>query len=689
MGDYEGGMIALVPSAEDAQRLAVESGLPAEDLHVTLAYLGDEPPTPEVKQAALAQTYPLSLQSPFYADAFAVSVFNPGTDNACIVLGIGGDRVASIAQRVRNAPIPMPAQHEPFAAHMTLRYSDDTDLVGQYTDRTGPILFDRLRVAFGDEVYDMPLKDLTAVTAAVNSDAWHSWPLAPRETKFNADDAIARALEFSQGSAAKFNSFFLYRISDADPKNRESYRLPIADVINGKQVLVPRAVFSAAVIMSGGHGGLEGVVHSEDERREIKQVLTEIYDMLQNEYNDPRVVAPWLLGRTEQEQEEIRKSLEADMSGEEYGAGVWHAYGLVASVNGSGWSGMPLAAQDHPWDGEAARKRVWDWAEGDYRRYRKAFLWWDAERPEQKNSYKLPIADVIDGDLHIVPRAVNAVAAVLGGARGGVDIPDADMDDVSRVVNRIQGRWSDETRDGVEASSAPVYPHSSKFVWDGTDDGMPFTVLADGTAKGLLWMWNRCHAGIMNECVMAPRTATNYAYFHNGQVLTSDGKLVKVGKITMGTGHAGPNMKWIPAADHYDNTGTVAAVGRVTDTPKGGFFNGVVVSSLTDEQVQQLRRSPISGDWRRINNNLELVAALAVNTPGFPIVASINGETQSLVAAGVITDDGEDHNHQDLTAQERDLVAEVDALDEQLTKLAARGRSRKWARLTADLDRRK
>src|SRR5699024_6608649 len=31
---------------------------------------------------------------------------------------------------------------------------------------------------------------------------------------------------------------------------------------------------------------------------------------------------------------------------------------------------------------------------------------------------------------------------------------------------------------------------------------------------------------------------------------------------------------------------------------------------------------PLSGDWRTIGGNLELVAALAVNTPGFPIVAS-------------------------------------------------------------------
>ena len=554
----------------------------------------------------------------------------------------------------------------------------------------------------------------------VNSRQWKSFPIAPRETKFNADDAIARALQWSQGSASKFNSGFLWRADNGQPTNPESYRLPIIDIIGSRQTLIPRAVFSAAVILSGGHGGLEGVVNEQD-REKLKDVINQIYAVLQEEYQDPRVRPPWLLGRTKDEREEdeaemARTASIEDMGDDPYGQTVWHVAGLTASVN-SNFGEMRMAAEDHAWDAEAARKRIWDWSEGDYRKYRKAFLWWDSARPEQKNSYKLPIADVIDGELVLVPRAVNAAAAVLGGARGGVDIPDEDMDDVERVVKRLQGRsqtasaygdddcpeghhkmpdgscMADEDMDAVTAS-APVFPPSEVFMHRPEDDSevMPFTVTADGRAKGLLWLWNRCHAGIMNECVFAPRTATNYAYFHNGQVMTADGQLVKVGKITMGTGHAGPNMRWIPAADHYDNTGTVAAIGRVTETRHGGFFDGVLTSSITDEQAQELRRSPISGDWRRINGNLELVAALAVNTPGFPIVASINGEPVSLVAAGILTEEtiiAASGPAEELNDTEKDLVAKVDELDRQLVDMAAKGRSRKWGKLMAALEERK
>lgn len=529
----------------------------------------------------------------------------------------------------------------------------------------------------------------------VNDRAWRSFPRAVREQKFNADDAITRGLQWAGGSAAKFNSLFLYRMDNGQPQNPESYRLPIADILNGRPVLIPRAVFSAAVILSGGHGGLEGVV-DENEREELKNVINQIYSELQEEYQDPRVRPPWLLGRTKEEREEDEKKMAVeasimDGSDDPFGQGVWTVSGLVASVNTS-WSDYGFTDTDHPWDADAARKRVWDWADGDFRKYRRAFLWFDAARPEQKNSYKLPVADVVDGQLRIVPRAVNAVAAVLAGARGGVDIPDEDMDSVERVVKRLQARYDSEGEGSVTAA-APVRPPLEWFSEPIMNRPEPLTVSEDGRVSGLIASFNRCHAGIMDECVMAPRSATGYKYFLNGQVMTADGRTVRVGKITMGTGHAGPNMRWMPAADHYDNTGTVAAIINVGENQYGIWAAGSTVSSLSEEQMQELRRSPISGDWRRVDGSLELVAALAVNTPGFPIIASINGEAMSLTAAGILLEDGSIHAsaepEESLTDVEKDMSRRVDELDEKLTALALRGRDRKWAKLMAGLEERK
>jgi hypothetical protein len=304
---------------------------------------------------------------------------------------------------------------------------------------------------------------------------------------------------------------------------------------------------------------------------------------------------------------------------------------------------MPIADTSRAWDGAAAKARLWSHANGDMREYRRGFLWWDQGAPDNKGSYKLPIADVIDGKLTIVPRAVNAVAAVLGGARGGVDIPDSDMDGVESVVKRIQGRFQgdEDQGDSRTAAAAPVAPPASWFDDPQFQAPTPITVTADGRVMGHLAAWGVCHASFSNKCVMAPHSAVNYKYFLNGSVLTADGALVKVGKITLGTGHADIRLGWIPAADHYDNTGTQAAVVAAGEDRYGIWVAGSMVPEASDETMATLRRSPLSGDWRRVNGNLELVAALAVNTPGFPIVSmNAAGEPEGLCAAGVVLEDG-------------------------------------------------
>lgn len=686
MAENTGAMLALVPSAEDAARLAIPGGEPADELHVTIGYYGQATELSEEQRNRIVQVAKALAQDRTRAvgNAFSVSAFNPDSEDACLVYGIGGGDVDMVHRHAEASLADIYTQHRPYVAHMTAAYTNDLSAMPVMADNMGPVTFDRVRVAFGGEHVDFPFGQASdVITAAVNEKYWRSWPVAERETKFDADSAINRILAWSGGSAAKFNQAFLFRKDDGQPSNRESYRLPIADVIGGKLTLIPRAVFSAAVILSGGHGGLEGVV-DENEREELKNVLNQIYADLQEAYQDPRVRPPWLLGRTKEEREEgeaeMAKTASIFESGADpFGAGEWIVQGLVASVNSS-WSGIGRTDPDHPWDGGAAKARVWEWADGDFRKYRKAFLWYDAARPDQKNSYKLPIADVIDGELKIVPRALSAVAGVLNGARGGVDIPDADMDAVARVVNRLQG-----DRESTTASAAPVSPPSSWFDEPAMTRPEPLTVSADGRVSGLIASFNRCHAGIMDACVMAPRSASGYKYFLNGQVMTADGRMRKVGKITMGTGHATPNMRWIPAADHYDNTGTAAAVVNVGENKYGIWAAGALVSSLTDEQVAELRRSPISGDWRRIDGHMELVAALAVNTPGFPIVASLNSEDTAILAAGIVMEDGSTLNAAEANPVERDLMKAVDELDARVTEMLAKGRARKFSKVSASI----
>ena len=94
---------------------------------------------------------------------------------------------------------------------------------------------------------------------------------------------------------------------------------------------------------------------------------------------------------------------------------------------------LPLADRDREWDGDAAQKRVRDWAgasDKPNKKYRDAHVWYDADAKENFSAYKLLIADVVDGRLKAVPRGFMAAAAVMQGSRGGVDLPDKDRDRV-------------------------------------------------------------------------------------------------------------------------------------------------------------------------------------------------------------------------------------------------------------------
>lgn len=145
----------------------------------------------------------------------------------------------------------------------------------------------------------------------------------------------------------------------------------------------------------------------------------------------------------------------------------------------------------------------------------------------------------------------------------------------------------------------------------------PVTIEGD-RIFGHIATWGVCHIGIQDQCVMAPHSSTNYGYYRTGVVHTDEGR-IPVGQITMSTGHASIKASAKDAVAHYDNTGSVVADIAAGEDSFGIWFSGVLRPNLTDDQVAALAASALSGDWRRTASGLELVAALAVNVPGFPI----------------------------------------------------------------------
>ncbi len=206
--------------------------------------------------------------------------------------------------------------------------------------------------------------------------------------------------------------------------------------------------------------------------------------------------------------------------------------------------------------------------------------------------------------------------------------------------------------DVLMASAAPVAPPESWFRVMEANGPTPITVTDDGQVYGHLATWDVCHIASPNGagvCVVAPKSRRGYSDFHTGTLKTKEGTILSTGRLTLDTRHAGPKLNAVSAAAHYDHTGKAVADVVAKDGKYGIWISGALRPGVNEATKRILRASPLSGDWRSIGGSLELVAALAVNVPGFPIprpsglVASLtpmdfsdDGELLSLVAAGMI-----------------------------------------------------
>lgn len=164
------------------------------------------------------------------------------------------------------------------------------------------------------------------------------------------------------------------------------------------------------------------------------------------------------------------------------------------------------------------------------------------------------------------------------------------------------------------------------------------TVTDDGRVYGHLALFDSCHVGMQDRCVTPPRTGSDYAYFHTSTVDTPAGP-VSVGRLTVGCGHAQARAGLHAAAEHYDDTGTCWAYVRAGEDAHGIWVAGIVNPDASETSIRAGASAPLSGDWRTVGGRLELVAALSVNTPGFPVprtYAADNGRSMSLVAAGAV-----------------------------------------------------
>lgn len=309
---------------------------------------------------------------------------------------------------------------------------------------------------------------------------------------------------------------------------------------------------------------------------------------------------------------------------------------MVASVTGS--VDLPVAPRDTEWDGDAAARRVIDWADGDCARIERAFMWRDdsVEDCTQRNAWKLGVADVIDGTLAIIPKGVSAAIGAVNGARGGVDIPEneinavrARLEEVRTHVIETTGGGSDELESSAWAAFKTLPPIPAEFFEDPTElllaDGTPGVVYDGGRVYGWVARAGEPHAGHAKKITIDGLGKIDTTHFLRQRFQTTAGTTVRAGVLTLATGHHNDGASCETAACAFDDSRTVAAIVTVFASEHGMAYSGAASPFLSEWDLQLLAALQASYHMKRgANGQWQLRGLLAVPVPGHstPLLAS-------------------------------------------------------------------
>lgn len=99
---------------------------------------------------------------------------------------------------------------------------------------------------------------------------------------------------------------------------------------------------------------------------------------------------------------------------------------------------LPLAAIDTCWSINSAMIRVkkfTDSIDNPSNEFKKAFIFQEKSSQVKFDDYKFLFADVIEGQLKAIPKAIFACAAALNGANGGIELSDIDRKKITGIIN--------------------------------------------------------------------------------------------------------------------------------------------------------------------------------------------------------------------------------------------------------------
>jgi hypothetical protein len=608
--------VVVVARPADPAALAVEGGLPPDELHVTLGYYGDlDALDPEVARLLEVFVTTHALQTDAVIGGRGMIGFD---DPQAVVLLLESPDLQQARSTLEQVAMP-DRTHPHVTPHLTLGYGIELPMA-----HPDSVRLDRMELWRGAE----RIGNAPEVPELRDEDGSNG--TEPELTA--ASDTPWSQFSASDYTLAQWKRACLLTMPGGDPESKSTYKLPVREPGGA---LNRNGVHAAAAALGGARGGVDAPT---DAKAAAKRKLRGLYSQLGEDPPD---------------------SLKADgfFFQDEGPAESFLAYAPSTSPPGThdapGWLTNPRETQrlrTYWTKGEGAAKIAWG-SPGDLTRCTKHL-----------GKYVLPE--------HVWGTCQNLHYEALGywnpesQPQGSID-----FDEINTAIRAAFVAATD--------LEDPMPPPRALFDDPHLDAPTPQTVRAAGDYLeyvGHLAAWDTCHVGISGQCVPPPRTASGYAHFRLGEVETDDG-FVSVGHITAGTGHASTDLTAADTVRHYDDTGTVVADVAVGEDEHGIWAHGIVRPGISEDQLHALRAGVPSGDWRRLGGTLELVGALIVNVPGFPIhrpeLAASAGRDFALVAAGVVTTDPNAVDVERIAIAVVDRLAEKDRRAANVARVAA------------------
>lgn len=165
-------------------------------------------------------------------------------------------------------------------------------------------------------------------------------------------------------------------------------------------------------------------------------------------------------------------------------------------------------------------------------------------------------------------------------------------------------------------------PNSAKYIGsEATGD--------QGRIAAYYFTWDQCLEEGNGSCWKPEKSQNDYQMFHQGTVETAEGDVLSVGTVGAGGGHAPFTLDAKTAAAVYANTDNQRFIARLYEDEVGGYLLGAFVPEVTEEQIAEVRRSPLSADfrWRKKAprssgghfTGYDNIGPWLVTRPGFPL----------------------------------------------------------------------